>query len=812
MAIKYDKFIGGLRETDSGHDIKNSLASLPLYDKLQSDQILYSNTTVKNVLDSLTNAASGNLLLRAFDGTQRATVDYRINFQNSIVRSGSVSKSDVMIALDPSTYSMQILPGDYTVLSIEILSDNDMSNNVKTVGITTIDNIDVGSTLSVVNIVLKPSALPLLNSISINGGSVESSSSDLNISLDTVGVISHYMISQNSDFNGSVWTEYNGNFVYTFNYISEINLTLYVKVKNSLGESDVKSSSIFLKNGIARSDSNKTYNNLDTCVSDIVAEYGSDLTQDVTILVTSPVNMTTKGRAYNKIFYMTLEDFNLNSPYVLTIDGSSNLNMNCNSLGGFKFNNCDNIIVKGVNFTNVANNMNDVAPEQTCAVFVQGTNEDRLKNIVVDNCIIDGAISWTDGATYYGYYGLIFKYIDCVSVVNTEIKGINAYGLDILGVKAVSLSNVHVHQCVVSHNIVSQPCFVNVKSTDMLYIEDSLFDMSNFDTGVIGNNLIRIICNRSSFINSRGEVFRFGNTIDMELLEMTSCVVSNNITLPYYSWIKQCMLFSTINNVVLYNNTIRLTAVSGNQFYATLLKGSTLRKLYMYNNIFDFYFPNLAGNRAEGAILDLATLESMESNYNVYRDYTTNYDTITNLFLTVSSPTSPIYMTRCQKMSDLRSKGLDLNSTIINVLDSLFVDDDFSNLSAPVSSLSVSNNHVPRYDINKTVTDTPNVGAYNQTYTTPVADEVYEYRGLDTFRLTQFDSSSVYDTYSNNMLLLIGQGKEKSAFFDWKLTDESSTVYRRLGLSIGTSLLSKIDPSGTYAGDMSYDIEIIKIV
>ena len=101
-----------------------------------------------------------------------------------------------------------------------------------------------------------------------------------------------------------------------------------------------------MRNGIGRSDSSKTYNNIRTCLLDILAEYNDNLTQDVTITVINDIlNVNNIGT-----FIIDIINFNLQSDYYLRINGNNLLTIDCRTLGGIKFSKCSNIVLDGINF------------------------------------------------------------------------------------------------------------------------------------------------------------------------------------------------------------------------------------------------------------------------------------------------------------------------------------------------------------------------------------------------------------------------------------------------------------------------------
>lgn len=798
--------------TMTGQQIVDELSGLSFAEKLQSTDVTYNDKTVKDTLDQLLYVTSGSLIIRASDNGVRKNLRYNILTGSTVIRTGNTTTADVIINLPSGKYKIQVFPiAGYDIFSINISVDNNPADNITSTS-TIIDNVDVGFLRSEVNIVLKPTVVPILNNFLINSGATGASTSNLAISLDASGVVSEYIVSQNADFSSGTWLPYNGGDInYTFNYISEILLTLYVKLRNSLGESNSMSHSIFMTNGIRRSDSNNTYNSIEDCINAIMNDYGTGLTQNVIVEVVNNVYLSTKGRAYNSVFYMTIDDFNFEGDYTLTIKGNNMLTIDCKSLGGFKINHCSNFIFEGISFINVATQLYDYAPEQTPAIFAQGTSDRISRNIVINNCIVNGSQAWTDDILHYGEYGFVFKYVDNVTVANTNISGFAAFVFDVLNLKTLTLSNVNIHDCHVAYNIVSQPCFVNIKATDLLYIEDTVFEMSDFETGIITSNVLRFITNRSKYINAKGEAFRLQNTIDMELLEINACVISNCLINPIFQWIKQFIAFNTIKIVKVTNSTIRLTALTGFQMYSFLFRGGEIGKLYSYNNIFDFFFPNMPSNRDEASLFNIGILSYWESDYNLYRDYTADYLTISNMILVTTDSTSPIYFGRTLLITTYRNTGRDVNSTIYNTSDVLFVNDNFESLSTPTISLPVSSGNTTVYDLKKNITNTYNIGAYHQTFSIPTVDNIYQYRGIDTLKLSGFTSDIQYNSFSKNLLLMIPISVDKGNIYEWIVEDETAKQFISYGTCNPLTLYSKLDINGLYAGNMLYSVEMIKI-
>lgn len=90
-------------------------------------------------------------------------------------------------------------------------------------------------------------AAPIFNYLSINAGDVMTYNPNIEVVLNVIGIITHYKVSEVSDLSGAVWIENTSkkfNFVLSSGFGNKI---IYVKLKNSNGESEIKSSSIMLE-------------------------------------------------------------------------------------------------------------------------------------------------------------------------------------------------------------------------------------------------------------------------------------------------------------------------------------------------------------------------------------------------------------------------------------------------------------------------------------------------------------------------------------------------------------------------------------
>ena len=86
---------------------------------------------------------------------------------------------------------------------------------------------------------------PTLSSISINNGADSTSNLSVSINFNTSGTVTEYIISESSNFSGSVWITYTNPVSFTLSGGDGVK-TVYAKIKNTIGESSVVSDSITL--------------------------------------------------------------------------------------------------------------------------------------------------------------------------------------------------------------------------------------------------------------------------------------------------------------------------------------------------------------------------------------------------------------------------------------------------------------------------------------------------------------------------------------------------------------------------------------
>jgi hypothetical protein len=567
---------------------------------------------------------------------------------------------------------------------------------------------------------------------------------------------------------------------------------------------------------VSRSDNGLSYDTLEDAINSIIIDEGSNLSQDITLNVNQPLTHSSDEIGNNK-FYLDLKDFNHHSEYFLYINGNDNLTINGKGLGGFKLTNCSNFVFDGINFINISNNFQRTTPEETCAVFAQGSRNDKIKNIIVKNCIINGIFTDNDN-NYLGLYALIFKNCTNASVNNVEIQGFKTNQITGNDMNVLSLSNLTFTDNIVDHTILGQPAAIRVNNLELLYLEDNFIDMANSETVVVGNNINRLISKRNIYKNAKGEVFRLQSFKTIELFHSESDVYADNLQNPHDFFIKQYISLPKIKEVKIINSNIRLTSGGDIYDFTRFVRLEETDKVIFVNNIVDFDFPFETDNFNDATIISATDrIGELTSDYNAYIDTlrpSTN-NRLFNVLYNSDQNNGGITLSRVDSLDEARTLGYDTNSTLILKGTSVYSDiNDIRTILPVLSELDVDTSLIPKFDNNKhilTNLNDGNLGSNQINSIAPTIDNIITYDGIDTFIGDEFNESALYSPYSNNTLLFISEFNEKGRVVLWSFNDENDNKMYFIGNSISANLLSKLDDNDTYIGDMLYDIEITKI-
>ena len=155
---------------------------------------------------------------------------------------GTLDKYGTISVIEGESLTVNITPNEgYEISEIIVDGVSVAINNSYT-----FSNVTSNHTMIVEFVVqapVDPDVVPNLNSISINTGASTTDSADVSVKMTVTGTPTHYRISESSSgLSSASWKSYVNTVSYKLSGIG--NKTIYVQVKNDVGESGIKSASI----------------------------------------------------------------------------------------------------------------------------------------------------------------------------------------------------------------------------------------------------------------------------------------------------------------------------------------------------------------------------------------------------------------------------------------------------------------------------------------------------------------------------------------------------------------------------------------
>jgi len=803
--------------SETGTSIVTKLQALPLYEKLTANDIIYNSNYLKVFLDNLSGLNLGNIKTSIiYNGNYIPNITVQLFNSAQTNTISIISTTGITLnSIPENTYSMLVLlPTGYIISGITFsdANNNEVLNGNVIQGITIDNFVDC-----IIDIILIPVDVPGLNSMLINNGDQYSASPILNITTNVIYNADYYIISDRLDFLGASWIVYSSGFTFEKDYISETNVTLYLKMKNIIGESSVVSSSIILTNGIRRDDSSKQYNDLISAINDVILDYNGNLTQNVKLYCVGNI-INTRTSLTNK-FLVEVDGFNVSSNNYLTIDGGNYLTIDCNSLGGLKFKNSRNIIISNTNFINVGSMVTTYAPESVAAVMCEGTISAICNNVIIRNCQINGEQTYNN-ITLSGNYGLIAWYTPNFSVIDCNIINIRETMIDCQYVDNFNLIKNSFYGKQVS-GVISQPTHISSSNGKRVYITDNNFNGLSYDTGLI-LDAEYVTIQRNMFYNFNGECIRMNNTLPGKNLDISSNLFYNNLISTPYFWVKYTIILNYNFDIVRFvSNTCEMRGINYAGINEVLIRSynNTINKLIFSNNIiyFNYTSPRYTNNSSGGNVLNFDSIVSLESANNIYLDTTTDGNSL-NTYIITTLLTSSLVLRFKNKLSELTALGYEINSRVISVNSDLFVNKllrDYSltsNGQILANSLSGDINDI---DIDYKSGTTLNSGAYGYNYIAISENDTstgFITLNIDT-NVTYTTSDTIY-ILSTQQILFQTLNKNRNNIFFWKVNNvnyPSVVVDILLGSSGFIVFYSNLKNDGSYLSDATYDLEIIII-
>lgn len=318
------------------------------------------------------------------------------------------------------------------------------------------------------------------------------------------------------------------------------------------------------------------YSSTQDALNAVRASYPDGLTQDVTITC---VKQATERRM-GGVWIASLSEWNMRSMYCLTIDGADLLTYDGKSLGCLSISNVDNVIFRDILFSNYANGVEASTPGDNFALMCKASNNLRMNNIYVDNCIFDGTC--TQQNDRMAYSATSFVDVDNVTFNGcTLTKNFGWAAMSFSGCSMVSLIKNHI-SLDYTDGVSSHSVGVIVSDGRQLMFEDNYMTGNNREAYVSISNVDRIYLRRNKMISGGGQAVSINHIIKTGELVIESNLFRGMLNGPSGGWIKYYINPGNVRDMSLNNNTFYMDGAYYEQ-YAT--RFGNVDRLELFNNI-----------------------------------------------------------------------------------------------------------------------------------------------------------------------------------------------------------------------------------
>lgn len=554
---------------------------------------------------------------------------------------------------------------------------------------------------------------------------------------------------------------------------------------------------------LIRSDSMKAYSSLHSVLEDIKNDYPSGLTKDVT--VTCLVEATEKRDTSLGTFGIFLKDFNKGSAYTLTIDGAGKYTLNGRSLGIMRFENVDNVIVKGITFANFSNMAEFSTPEEMAAITILGKDDDYCSNLYIDNCTFNGINGEKES-----WYSIIAKNLNGLYITDCTFRNNACYVFKLNAVNITSLIKNDIGGKQRS-GIIGHPGMMSTSAGQVLILEDNDIDGTSFNETLFYTNSLQYVHVRRNVIHdASGRFIELGSITSIKEVVFESNRINNMILSPVYDWIKNIVsLTGDIDSLKVINNTVLLNST---YYYQSFIVGNYVKELFSCNNIF------ITSSAASCTLFEVSKLDMLKSNNNLFKckvkESNSELSANTSFFTTGDDSIVSIKNPNNRNIAKIKELGYETESTLVGAEIRILKNENDGEAGYGLID-SIANNYPAKgntalFDIDyKKNVYLGTIGAYNHNgvIVNEAADTTSGYTGKNVTAAESFSHTARYDTPSGFSLLLSHNTLNRSRLVRWKISGSKDTVIL-LGRYGILNPVCVTDENGEYSSDQLFNIEI----
>lgn len=565
------------------------------------------------------------------------------------------------------------------------------------------------------------------------------------------------------------------------------------------------------------------YSSLHLAMNAVVDDYPSGLTQNVTINCIKRVREERNPLDSNKpnnlrVWTAVIKDWNKDTVYTLTINGNFKYTLSCYSLGGIRIENCDNIIIKNMQFYDYSNYYRSSSPEEVAAIYSVGSMESKNKNIVVLRCTFDGVYKHTTGTNIYADYAFDTKLTSNIVIQRCTFN--KAAGVPI---KCSDVDCMEIKESYLSGNIkrstIAHETLCSISNSIRIEITDCILNgLTLEEYGLTITDTKEFICKRNRIFNFDGTIFLLKGTEDLKST-FDSCLFFDNLKRHLLNYLKFLVrIEQPVTSLSVINNTVYMNGINVYFQEAFSVDGDVV-SLTNYNNI---YIDK--NNRVNTFLRVTGLLTNYYAKSNLYKSllYYSGDRFNTTTILSCDSFKEAHSITETRNLIGFQSAGYEQNSVISGSTENLLEIEllpSGSTLTGITSYETISNEYLAdgtiynNFDIDyKKVTGTTStIGAFNligQVWN-ETGDTTSGYTGTDIVENETFNQLAVYTVSADDGIIIQSNTLDRNYLLKFIFSGGDYNILR-YGNSVYLTLLCDFDANGLYIDDISYDVNIEK--
>ena len=553
-----------------------------------------------------------------------------------------------------------------------------------------------------------------------------------------------------------------------------------------------------------------TYNSLYAACAAIIADYPEGLTKDISVTCISE-GVDYRNNSYStrpnadKLFNIAIREWNNDTPYLLTLDGSNIAKIDGQGFGGFYLEDCSNIVIRNFVYQNCNTYEGVSAPEETACIYATGIRSEYVcRNLYIENITINGQSTDSTTSSYRTRYGITVKNYENVYITNCIMNNIVCVGYGLTSIQLATLSRCRFSGKMRS-GIIGHPRVIEGSGFKEIRIEDCDFNCDTFNEYALSlSGTERAYLRRNHIYNCLGPVVTVAGIDTVDEFVFDYNYLHDNLITPLYSWESQYISAAPgIRKLQVTNNLVIMSSNFYNEFF--FRAEIDVEQFVNSNNI---YIKRSSGNNAGIFLFTGGKVNSMVTGNNIYKMTPLTFYSMDGLSGSDG-----------RSFEKLQALGYETSSSLIATGTDILISETGGTrnclLPAYASANPANSAYVGEFDrlYKKNTLDTACIGAenyYAEDYDETI-DATQGYTGEDTTLDTLFDSTVQYSVPADNVMILHHLSKNRNRFIKFLITKPDDNTYKKIALGKHTLLVlePKLDNNGEYVADQLYNVEIV---